>query len=179
MRIIGGKYRGKKLISPASVNVRPTSDKAREAIFNILRARLGNDFSGLKLLDVFAGSGAFGLEAISQGFALVAMIDIDLNDAKKNVGSFPQEKNKIKLLQGDACKIASLGEKFDVMFMDAPYNKGLSEKALANVSSWLGNKALCLIEVEKDEECTLPEQYKLLDTRRYGLAKVILAEYII
>ena len=82
MRIIGGKYRGKKLLSPQSAAVRPTSDKAREALFNILRARLGSDFSKLKLLDVFTGSGAFGLEAVSQGFALVAMIDIDLTDAK-------------------------------------------------------------------------------------------------
>ena len=178
MRIIGGKYRGKKLLSPQSAAVRPTSDKAREALFNILRARLGSDFSKLKLLDVFTGSGAFGLEAVSQGFALVAMIDIDLTDAKKNAALLPQEKNKIKLLQGDACKIANGGEKFDVMFMDAPYNKGLSEKALTNMTGWLNNGALCLIEVEKNEECTCPQQYKLLDTRRYGLAKVIIAEYL-
>ena len=158
--------------------VRPTSDKAREALFNILRARLGNDFSKLKLLDVFTGSGALGMEAVSQGFAAVTMIDIDLSDAKKNADLLPQEKNKIRLIQGDACKIVSHDEKFDVMFMDAPYNKGLSEKALANMRGWLNKGALCLIEVEKNEECTLPEQYELLDTRRYGLAKVIIAEFL-
>ena len=72
MRIIGGKYRGKKLISPSSENVRPTSDKAREALFNILRSRLSGGFAQLKLVDIFAGSGAFALEALSQGFAKIA-----------------------------------------------------------------------------------------------------------
>ena len=118
MRIIGGKYRGKKLLSPKSAAVRPTSDKAREALFNILRARLGNDFSKLKLLDVFTGSGALGMEAVSQGFAAVTMIDIDLSDAKKNADLLPQEKNKIRLIQGDACKIVSHDEKFDVISMN-------------------------------------------------------------
>lgn len=178
MRIIGGKYRGKKLISPSSPAVRPTSDKAREALFNILRSRLGNDFSKLKLLDVFTGSGAFGLEAISQGFAKVTMIDIDTSEAVKNAALLPQEKNKISLIKGDACKIAQSTDKFDVMFMDAPYNKGLTEKALANMSSWLKTGALCLIEVEKNEECNLPTDYKLVDERHYGLAKVVIAEYL-
>lgn len=178
MRIIGGRYRGKKLISPSSVNVRPTSDKAREALFNILRSRLGNDFSKLKLLDVFSGSGAFGLEAISQNFQKVAMIDIDITDAQKNVDLLSQEKTRIELIKGDACKIINKGEKFDVMFMDAPYNKGLTEKALVNMATWLNDKALCLIEIEKNEECTLPQGYNQLDERHYGLAKVIIAEYI-
>lgn len=178
MRIIGGKYRGKKLISPVSGNVRPTSDKAREALFNILRSKLGSDFSGLNLLDVFCGSGAFGLEAISQGFAYVTMIDIDPCDALKNVNLLSQEKSKINLLKGDACKITSKNEKYDVMFMDAPYNKGLTEKALVNISSWLKNGALCLIEVEKNEKCDLPDGYKLSDERHYGLAKVIIAEFL-
>lgn len=178
MRIIGGKYRGKKLISPSSPAVRPTSDKAREALFNILRSRLGNDFSKLKLLDVFTGSGAFGLEAISQGFAYVMMIDIDTSQAQKNINLFTEEKSKIKLIKADACSITEKNEKFDVMFMDAPYNQGLSEKALNNLHNWLNDGALCLIEVEKNEKCNLPEGYKLLDERRYGLAKVIIAEFI-
>lgn len=178
MRIIGGRYRGKKLISPQSSAIRPTSDKAREALFNILRSRLGNDFSGLKLLDVFAGSGAFGLEAVSQGFALVTLVDIDTNDLLKNVALLPQEKNKITILKGDACKMVNKSEKFDVMFMDAPYNKGLTEKALENIASWLNDNALCLIEVEKNESCNLPPTYKQVDERHYGLAKVIIAEFL-
>ena len=178
MRIISGRYRGKKLLSPTSANVRPTSDKAREALFSILRSRLGNNFSDLKLLDVFAGSGAFGLEAISQGFKKVVLVDIDTRDVAKNVALLPQEQDKIELIKGDACTITNRGEKFDVMFMDAPYNKGLTEKALANLSGWLQKGALCLIEVEKKESCNLPEEYRQIDERRYGLAKVIVAEVV-
>ena len=177
MRIIGGRYRGKKLISPASDKVRPTSDKAREALFNILRSRLGNDFGTLRLIDIFAGSGAFGLEALSQGFALVALVDIDTRDLQKNTALFANEQNRIKIMRADVTKAFALPEKYDVLFMDAPYNQGLTEKALVNAAAVLTKGALCLIEVEKNEACPLPEGYKLLDERRYGLAKVLIAEF--
>ena len=178
MRIIGGKYRGKKLFSPQSENVRPTSDKAREALFNILRNKLGANFGEYKLLDIFSGSGAFGLEALSQGFAKVALVDIDVKDLLKNVKLFECEKAKIEVIKADATKPLQLGEKFDVLFMDAPYNKGLSEKALHNIIPNLNNGALCLVELEKNEVCDLPQGYKILDERRYGLAKVVIAEFI-
>lgn len=178
MRIIGGRYRGKKLISPASDKVRPTSDKAREALFNILRSRLGNDFGNFSLIDVFSGSGAFGLEALSQGFAFVALVDIDTRDLQKNTVLFANEQSRIKVVRADAAQTFALPEKYDVLFMDAPYNKGLTEKALVNAKAVLAKGALCLIEVEKNEVCTLPEEYKLLDERRYGLAKILIAEFI-
>ena len=78
MRIIGGTYRGKKLYSPASTAVRPTADRAREAVFNILNSKLGGDWSSVELLELFTGSGAFALEALSRGVAKVCMADIDL-----------------------------------------------------------------------------------------------------
>ncbi|MBE6453264.1 MAG: hypothetical protein E7017_00040 [Alphaproteobacteria bacterium] len=176
MRIVGGKYRGKKLISPMSQNVRPTSDKAREALFNILRSRLGGNYSKLKLLDIFSGSGAFGLEAISQGFAEVALIDIDTRDLQKNVDLFVSEKNKIKVVRADITNDVFLSAKYDVLFSDAPYNKGLTEKALEKIYPFLNNGALCFIELEKNEQCTLPHQYTLLDERNYGAAKVMIVQ---
>ena len=179
MRIIGGKYRGKKLFSPHSVNVRPTSDMTREALFNIMRNRLGQDFSSLKLIDVFSGSGAFGLEALSQGFAKVMLVDIDVTDLQKNVKLFENEKAKIEIVKADVTKSIPVNEKFDVVFMDAPYNKGLSEKALAIVAKYLNNGALCMIELAKHEDCVLPKAYHLLDERIYGIAKVIIAEFIL
>lgn len=178
MRIIGGKYRGKKLISPVSDKVRPTSDKAREALFNILRSRMGNDFGKLALIDVFAGSGAFGLEAISQGFASVCLVDIEPKDLLKNVALFSNEKNKINVIKADATQKLPLNEKFDVVFMDAPYHQNLSEKALEQLRDVLKTNALCLIEVCNDEVCNLPEGYKLIDERKYGIAKVLIAEFI-
>ena len=179
MRIIGGKYRGKKLFSPQSENVRPTSDKAREALFNILRSRLGANFGEYKMLDVFSGSGASGLEALSQGFAKVALVDIDVKDLQKNVKLFEYEKAKIEVIKADVTKPLQLSEKFDVLFMDAPYNKGLSEKALLNVKTNLNNGALCLVELEKNETCEFPENYHVIDERRYGIAKVVIAEFIL
>lgn len=178
MRIIGGKYRGKKLVSPVSDKIRPTSDKAREALFNILRSRLGNDFSELFLIDAFAGSGAFAMEAVSQGFAGVVLVDIDPTDLQKNVALFAGEKNKITVVRADATKRMVLDRKFDVLFMDAPYHQNLTEKALVEMKSVLKNRALCLIEVCHDESCILPEGYELVDERKYGQAKVIIAQFI-
>ena len=178
MRIIGGRYRGKKLISPASAAVRPTSDKAREALFNILRSRLGADFGKLRLIDIFAGSGAFALEALSQGFAGVTMVDINTADLQKNVRLFPGEAGRINVVRADALSLPATAEKFDVLFMDAPYRRGLTEPALKAAAALLRSGALCLIEVEKNESCSLPETYRLLDERRYGLAKILIAEFI-
>ncbi|MBR1949152.1 MAG: 16S rRNA (guanine(966)-N(2))-methyltransferase RsmD [Alphaproteobacteria bacterium] len=179
MRIIGGKYRGKKLFSPTSENVRPTSDKAREALFNIMRNRLKDGFYSLKIIDVFSGSGAFALEALSQGFAKVVMVDIDVKDLQKNVKMFDAEKNKIEIVKADATKTLPLNEKFDVLFMDAPYNKGLTQKALLSVAQLLNNGALCMIELHKNEVCDFPENYHIIDERNYGVAKVVIAEFIL
>lgn len=180
MRIIGGKYRGKNLISPDNGKVRPTSDRAREAMFNMLRSRLGHEWSELKLLDVFAGSGAFALEALSQGCGAVTLVDLDVRPLSKNVALFEAEKSRIKVINRDVLKLGTASESYDILFMDAPYKQGLSEKALLILAEngWLKNEALCLIEVEKDEELTLPQGYDLLDERRYGLAKVIVAERV-
>lgn len=175
MRIIGGKYRGKKLISPESLGVRPTSDRAREALFNILRSRLGS-FGEHKLIDVFCGTGAFALEALSQGFAKVAAVDIDIRAVTKNANLFPAEKGHLQIINIDAAKLKGVPE-YDVLFMDAPYNKNLSEPALQAVASMLKKSALCLIEVHKDEKLTLPAGFELIEERRYGIAKVIIAVF--
>lgn len=93
MRIIAGNYRGKKLFSPESDKVRPTADRAREALFNILHSSLEKDWSAYKLLDVFAGTGAFALEALSRGAAAVALIDKDTRSLEKMLPCFPKKKS--------------------------------------------------------------------------------------
>ncbi len=179
MRIIAGIYRGKKLLSPTSEKVRPTSDRAREAIFNILYSKLPSSFSDISLLDVFSGSGAFALEAVSRGVREVGMIDIDTKDLLKNVAQVPKEKNKIRVMKLNAENLPTAGQKYDVLFMDAPYHQGLSEKALQQLAEkgWLNDKALCAVEIERSETLPLPEQYELLDERIYGLAKVVFLIY--
>ena len=106
-------------------------------------------------------------------------MDTDPRDLQKNIALFPFENSKIKVVRCDATSFKGvLDDKFDVLFMDAPYQKGLSEKALIAFAPYLKQGALCLIEVEKNEACLLPECYRLLDERRYGLAKVLIAEFI-
>lgn len=179
MRIIAGAYRGKNLISPLSDKVRPTSDRAREAVFNILYSKLEKSMSEIELLDVFSGTGAFALEAISRGAKSVTLIDIDTRDLQKNVALFPQEKKRISVLRLDATKLPPATKKFDVIFMDAPYNKGLSEQALSQLAQqkWLQSDALCVVELEKNEKINIPENYEEIDRRYYGLAQVLFLQY--
>ncbi len=179
MRIISGIYRGKNLYSPQSDKVRPTSDRAREAIFNILYSKLEKSFSEIELLDIFSGTGAFALEAVSRGVKSATLIDIDTKDLQKNVNLFPKEKNKISILRLDATKLPLSSKKYDIVFMDAPYNKGLSEKALQqlHLQKWLKTNTLCIVEIEKNEHIDIPEEYLLIDERRYGLAQVLFLSY--
>lgn len=179
MRIIAGIYRGKKLLSPVSEKVRPTSDRAREAIFNILYSKLPVSLSEISLLDVFSGSGAFALEAISRGVKKVGMIDLDTRDLLKNVALFPNEKNKIQVMKLNAENLPPASGRYDLLFMDAPYHCGLSEKALCQLSEkgWLKDGALCIIEVKRSESLPLPKRYEQVDERIYGLAKVLFLKY--
>lgn len=179
MKINGGKYRGKNLFSPQSEAVRPTSDRMREAVFNILRSRLGFNFSDKVFFDVFAGSGAIGLEALSQGFGSVFFFDRDTAPLQKNLRLFPNEGARVHVVPGDVVQACPVGVPADVLFMDAPYNKGLTEPALQHLAagSFLKNGALCLIETEKNEACALPPAFEALDERRYGLAKLTIAQF--
>lgn len=179
MRIIGGQYRGKKLFSPDSDKVRPTSDRAREALFNILFSRLENPLSEYTLLDVFAGTGAFALEALSRGAKEVCLIDIDTKPLLKNITLFTSEKNKIRVVRSDVEHLQIAPQQYDILFMDAPYHKGLSEVALKNLDAkqWLKTGALCMVEVEKTEQIAIPSCYQVQNERIYGLAKVIFMQY--
>ena len=175
MRIIAGNYRGKKLFSPESDKVRPTADRAREALFNILHSSLEKDWSAYKLLDVFAGTGAFALEALSRGAAAVALIDKDTRSLEKNVALFPKEKERISVYRQNVLSLPPSAGRYDLLFMDAPYNQGLSEPALRELAAkgWLKPGALCLVEVEKNEQLHIPACYEWQEERIYGLAKVI------
>lgn len=180
MRIIGGTYRGKKLISPNYEGVRPTSDRTREAVFNILYSLLPQEWGAYRLLEVFTGSGAFSLEAISRGVSKVCMVDLDLTAAQKNVALFPKESDKLKLLKADGTKLPEAKEKYNLYFSDAPYNQNLSEKALAEAAEkgWLEQGAVCVIEVHKSENLVPPAGFDQLDERIYGIAKILIFKYI-
>ena len=175
MRIVGGKYRGKKLLSPEGKNVRPTSERTREAVFNILFSQTGGDYSDFELLDVFAGTGAFGLEALSRGFKSVTFIDKDTTSVQKNIKMFTVEEDKLCVIKTDATHLPKARKQYDMVFMDAPYARNLTEQALQQLikQGWLKEKALCIAEIRQDEEWVQPSEFELIDERVYGLARVL------
>jgi len=173
LRIVGGKYRGKKLFSPENLNVRPTSDRAREAIFNILFSKIGS-MEERSVIDVFAGTGALGLEALSRGAKSLCLIDKDITLARKNAALFEKEKDKITLIQADISKLSYSKTKYDLIFSDAPYDKGLNEIALSTLTDkgYIKDGALCVVETRQNEKLDLSKNFELIDERVYGMAKV-------
>ena len=178
MRIVAGKFRGKALTSPSDDSIRPTSDRARESVFNILGARLGPVFDGLRVLDLFAGTGALGLEALSRGAAHVTFVDTGAESRgliRDHIQAFGVA-GITKLLRRDATALGTPGTfgQFDLIFLDPPYGQGLGEKALAELAAngWIAPGATLVWEESADAEVTIPDGFTLEDTRIYGAAAV-------
>src|SRR5690606_21848963 len=143
MRIVAGKFRGKHLTSPSDESIRPTADRVRESMFNILASRLGPVFSGIRVLDLFAGTGALGLEALSRGAAHVTFVDTGAEARgliRDHIEAFGAG-GITKLLRRDATALGTPGTfgQFDLVFLDPPYSHGLGEQALAGLAAngWL------------------------------------------
>lgn len=177
MRIIAGIYRGKKLFTPESNDVRPTSDRARESVFNIINSKISGSWSDYNFLDLYSGSGAMGLEALSRGVKDICLVDKNTKLLTRNAALFTKEQAKIKILTADATNLSGSNKKYNLVFMDAPYKKGLTEKTLQELlqKNWLQDNALCVIEVEKNEAVCIPDIFEIIDERTYGLAKFIFA----
>src|SRR6478752_2298430 len=178
MRIVAGKFRGKALLSPSDESVRPTSDRAREAMFNILASRIGVHLDGLKVLDLFAGTGALGLEAISRGASGAVFVDTGAEARgliRDHIEAFGIA-GTAKLLRRDATALGPAGTMgpFDLVFLDPPYAKGLGEQALVSLrdGKWLGQDATIVLEESAEVELALPEGFVLDDRREYGAAAV-------
>ncbi len=183
MRIVAGKFRGKQLNSPSDDTIRPTSDRARESVFNILGSRLGPALDGLRVLDLFAGTGALGLEALSRGAAHVTFVDTGA-EARGLIRDHIQAFGAAgitKLLRRDATALGTPGTfgQFDLVFLDPPYGLGLGEKALAEIAAngWLKPGATLVWEEAADAEVVIPPGYTLEDTRQYGAAAVRFLNY--
>jgi len=185
MRIVAGKFRGLSLATPKDDRVRPTSDRAREALFNVLaHNEFGVRFQieGARVLDLFAGTGALGLEALSRGARYVLLVD-DHHESRglirRNVEA-AHATGATKIWRRDATRLgempANAGGPFDLVFMDAPYRKGLTGLALAAVrdGGWLAANALIAAEIASDEMFVAPDWVATLDERRYGEAKILL-----
>ena len=176
MRIVGGNLRGLKLADvgagdPAA-HLRPTTDRVREAIFNLLiNGTHGNPVPGARVLDLFAGTGALGLEALSRGAARVAFVD-DGVAARALLRSNIEKARAMgstDLWRRDATKLGvNRGPSYDLVFMDPPYGKALGEAAIQSAleGGWLTDGALVIWEDSTPP--TLPQGFELLDQRRYG-----------
>ncbi|MFN6924780.1 MAG: 16S rRNA (guanine(966)-N(2))-methyltransferase RsmD [Tabrizicola sp.] len=175
MRIIGGTRRGLKLADvgegdPAA-HLRPTSDRVREAIFNLLINAHGNPVSGARVLDIFAGTGALGLEALSRGAAEVTFVDDGtraLTLLKANVAKMRAE-GQTRILRLNATRLPpNPGAPFTLVFLDPPYGKGLGEAALASAlaGGWLAPGAV--IVWEEGSVPAAPAGFAPFDQRRYG-----------
>lgn len=161
MRVISGSLRGKVLTTIQGDAVRPTSDKIRGAIFSALASRLGS-FQGRRFLDMFAGSGALSIEALSRGASLAVLIDSSVSSLeliKKNLAAC-KVTEKTRLVQGNApASLAKVGADgpYDVIFVDPPYGKGLALEALESLSRWDMVKDEAWIVVETGRKETLPD----------------------
>ena len=181
MRIVGGAYRGRALVAPDGRATRPTSERTREALFNILAHGLADGREtplpqGARVLDLFAGSGALGLEALSRGALRVLFID-NAADARAAIRENIERLSAAgaaKLYRRDATRLGPMesncGGPFDLVFLDPPYHSQLIAPALQSLldGGWLTPDAVLVIELATDE--TLPEHpgYAELDRRIYG-----------
>ena len=175
MRIVAGHFRGTRLATPKDDTIRPTSDRVREAILNILAHGEGAvKLQGARVLDLFAGTGAMGLEALSRGAAYVLFVEEAVEARgliRHNVDALGAT-GKTRIYRRDATRLGEAGtlKPFDVVFADPPYGKGLAELALAAAvtGGWLAPDALAVVEESTDAAFTAPEQFILLDRRVYG-----------
>jgi len=184
MRIIAGKFRGRRLTTTLGEAVRPTSDRAREALFSILaHGDLKGDGTelpqGVAVCDAFCGSGALGLEALSRGATHATFIDNSrdaLTAAKTNAEALGVMA-QCHFILGDACKPPALkGNPQSLIFLDPPYGSELAGPALVAIekAGWLNSDSLAVVEVAAAEPFEAPERWFLKDERRYGAARLVL-----
>lgn len=185
MRIVGGRFKGRALKGPSADSraIRPTSDRLREAVFNVLAHAYGDPCDGARVLDLFAGTGALGLEALSRGARFCLFVD-DGTEARaclrENVEAFGLG-GQTKIFRRDAARLGpvhSLGL-FDLVFADPPYGKGLGEKALesARDGGWLAPGALIVWEESADADVATPAGFEPLEARDYGDTRITIVRW--
>jgi 16S rRNA (guanine966-N2)-methyltransferase len=184
MRIVGGTLRGRALATPTDERTRPTSDRVRESVFNILAHGVAAmDLDGARVIDLFAGTGAMGLEAVSRGAAFGLFVEDDAAARaviRTNIESFGLT-GVTKIFRRDATNLGASAQngQFNLALLDPPYGQGLGEKALASLigGDWLSTGAIVVLEERGDVVVTLPDQLVLLDQRAYGDTKISMARF--
>lgn len=186
MRIVSGEFRGKALAAPKGDTTRPTSDRARQAIFNILEhAAWSPGVRDRRVIDLFAGSGALGFEAISRGASFCLFVETDeaargaIRENVDAMGLFGRTRVHRRSATDLGVRPGADGPAFDLAFMDPPYAKGLGEQALERLAAggWLTPGAIVVFERGADEPPFVVESFEVLDERDYGAARVFFLKF--
>jgi 16S rRNA (guanine966-N2)-methyltransferase len=174
LRVVGGDFRGRPLATPASSDIRPTSDRLRQALFDILAHGYDDPVSGARVLDLFAGTGALGVEALSRGAAYALFVEDGIEARgliRRNIESLGLT-GRTRVFRRDATQLGPAGTvaPFDLAFADPPYATGLGERALASArrGGWLGPGALCVLEESARSDLAPVEGFILLERRVVG-----------
>ena len=184
MRIVGGTFRGRTLANPKHDGLRPTSDRVRESLFNILEHGV-SDFSleGIRVIDLFAGTGALGLEALSRGADFCLFVD-DQAEARALIRTNVEDMQltgKSRIFRRDAANLGDAGtmSAFGLAFLDPPYGKELGEKAIGALADggWLTPCAVVVLEERADATIQIPDNFIEIDRRTYGDTQIFLARY--
>jgi 16S rRNA (guanine966-N2)-methyltransferase len=179
MRVVGGRLRSRPISGPKGHGLRPTADRLREALFNILMHAYGDPVTGARVLDLFAGTGALGIEAVSRGAAYALFVDDGvearalLRDNTQTLGL----GGVTRIFRRDATKLGPVHplEPFSLAFLDPPYGKGLAEKALASAreGGWLVPQAPIIVEEAVDAKFTAPDGFIELERRAYDDTELV------
>lgn len=179
MRIVAGEFRGRTLLTPVDERIRPTSDRVRQTLFDILAHAYGDPVQGARVLDLFAGTGALGLEAISRGGAYVLFVEDGVEARgliRGNVEAFGLT-GRSRIFRRDATRLGDAGNlpSFDLAFADPPYGQGLGERALAAAvaGGWLADDALVVLEEPADAKIAAVAGLELVESRRIGETQVM------
>jgi 16S rRNA (guanine966-N2)-methyltransferase len=183
MRIVGGRLRGRALVAPTSNAVRPTADRLREALFNILAHAYGDPVTGARVLDLFAGTGALGLEALSRGAAFALFVDDGAQARalmRENVAALGLG-GVSKIFRRDATRLGAAHplDPFSLAFLDPPYGHGLAEQALASAHAggWLAPDALVVVEEAAKAGVVAPVGFDELERRVYDDTALIVLRH--
>jgi 16S rRNA (guanine966-N2)-methyltransferase len=179
MRVVGGRLRGRTLAAPKSQAIRPTADRLRESLFNILAHGHGDPVTGARVLDLFAGTGALGLEAMSRGAIFALFVD-DGPEARALIRGNVEALGLggvTKIFRRDATRLGAAhpNPPFSLVFADPPYNRGLAEAALvsARAGGWLAPAALAVVEEAAEARFAPPDGFDVLERRVYDDTELI------
>ena len=178
MRIVSGKFRGRSLQAPKSQNIRPTSDRIRESLFNVISHNYGDNLDNTRVLDLFAGTGALGIEALSRGARFALFIENSIEGRgllRQNIDNLSLQGHS-KVFRRDASELGPIGSitPFDLVFADPPYGHGFGEKAAAGLvaGGWLSPSGLFVLEEDKDCAPESLPGFELLETKSYAGTKI-------